>query len=289
MRCRRLAPAALPEGSYQQPSVSYNGDRVLFSYCRAQTAPLNRESNLDRFYHLYEMGTTGLDLRQISEGPFDDFARIPSTARSSSSRPAAVDIIVAGGARARCTRWRLSMRTAQTRHPISFHETHEWDPEVLNDGRVLYTRWDYVDRNAVQYQQLWSVHPDGSDVRIFYGNRTVNPVGVWEAQAVPGSQRVMATAAAHHAMTAGSIILVDVTKGIDFMEPITRLTPDALFPESEAPVAQGPTQSRFGGPAEMAEDPWRLRRKPIVGRVTVTAVPIRCRRSSSSPPTVSTA
>jgi mono/diheme cytochrome c family protein len=43
----------------------------------------------------------------------------------------------------------------------------------------------------------------------------------------------MATAAAHHAMTAGSIILLDVAQGADGERPITRLTPDALFPESE--------------------------------------------------------
>ena len=109
-------------------------------------------------------------------------------------------------------------------HVISFHETHEWDPAVLNDGRIIYTRWDYVDRHAVHYQQLWSVRPDGSDVRAFYGNNTLNPVGVWEARPVPGSNRVMATAAAHHAMTAGSIILLDVARGIDGLEPITRLT-----------------------------------------------------------------
>jgi mono/diheme cytochrome c family protein len=107
---------------------------------------------------------------------------------------------------------------------------------VLHDGRVLYTRWDYVDRNAVFYQQLWSTRPDGSDVRIFYGNNTYNPVGIWESRPVPGSNRVMATAAAHHAMTAGSIVLLDVTRGIDGLNPIARLTPDAMFPESEVPV-----------------------------------------------------
>jgi hypothetical protein len=39
------------------------------------------------------------------------------------------------------------------------NETHEWDPVVGNDGRVLYTRWDYVDRHAVYYEQLWSARP----------------------------------------------------------------------------------------------------------------------------------
>ena len=75
-------------------------------------------------------------------------------------------------------------------------------------------------------------------MRSYYGNNTLNPVGVWEARAVPGSERIMATAAAHHAMTAGSIILVDTRRGTDGLAPITRLTPDAPFPESETTVVR---------------------------------------------------
>jgi len=121
-------------------------------------------------------------------------------------------------------------------HPISFHETQEWDPSVLDDGRVIFTRWDYVDRHAVFYQQLFTARPDGSAPASFYGNNTFNPVGIWEARQVPGSRRVMATAGAHHAMTAGSIILVDAERALDGPAAIARLTPDALFPESEYPI-----------------------------------------------------
>ena len=84
--------------------------------------------------------------------------------------------------------------TGESPRSISFHETHEWDPCLLNDGRVAYTRWDYVDRNAVHYQQLWSARPDGGNVRIVYGNNTWNPAGLWEVRPVPGSPRIMATA-----------------------------------------------------------------------------------------------
>ena len=71
---------------------------------------------------------------------------------------------------------------------------------------------------------------------IFYGNNTLNPIGTWEARAIPGSGLIMATAGAHHAMTAGSLILLDVNKGRDGLDPITRFTPDTPFPESESPV-----------------------------------------------------
>jgi len=238
MECRPLT-ATLPQGSFQHLDVSPDGSKLLFAYCEAPSNPRDRTQYLDRFYHLYEVRADGSALRRLTDGPYDDFAPryLPngkivfiSTRRGGYHRCGAGP----------CPVYTLTLSNADGSdpRPISYHETHEWDPAVLHDGRVVYTRWDYVDRHAVHYQQLWSVRPDGSDVRIFYGNNTLNPVGVWEAQAVPGSHRVMATAAAHHAMTAGSIILLDVTRGVDGLEPITRLTPDALFPESEAPVAR---------------------------------------------------
>ena len=245
MATRRID--SLPTGSFLHPDVSWDGQRVLFAFCK--TAPVRTKSSAQasQFYHLFEMSVDGSNLRQLTEGTFDDFSAryLPngkimfiSTRRGGFHRCG----------RGPCPTHTLALANADGSEPrvISFHETHEWDPAVLNDGRVLYTRWDYVDRHAVHYQQLWTVQPDGSAVESFYGNNTLNPVGVWEARAVPGSRRVMATAAAHHAMTSGSIILVDVTKKNDGLQPITRLTPDALFPESEFPV--GRWHARAGVP-----------------------------------------
>ena len=104
-------------------------------------------------------------------------------------------------------------------HSISFHETHEWTPCLMPDGRLLYSRWDYVDRNGVLYQHLWTARPDGGGVRIYYGNNTWNPCGTWEARPVPDSTKVMAIAGPHHAMAAGSVVLIDTLKGIDGTAP----------------------------------------------------------------------
>ncbi len=232
MQTRQLD--SLPTGSFLHPEVSWDGRRVLFAFCKIDSKDKTKQN-----YHLFEMEADGSKLRQLTTGPFDDFSPryLPnekimfiSTRRGGFHRCG----------RGPCATHTLALANQDGSEPqvVSFHETHEWDPAVLNDGRVIYTRWDYVDRHAVHYQQLWTVRPDGSAVAAFYGNNTLNPVGVWEARAVPGSRRVMATAAAHHAMTSGSIILLDVTRENDGLQPITRLTPDALFPESEFPVGR---------------------------------------------------
>ncbi len=241
MRHRELT-GSFPAGSFTRPEVSFDGATIYVGFCVCETAPeaWRDPAVMDRRYHLFRMDADGSGAAQITDGRFDDYFPVclpngkllfVSTRRGGFHR-------CGGGP---CFVYTLALAEADGSNPrpISFHETNEWDPSVLGDGRVIYTRWDYVDRNAVYYQQLWSVRQDGTDVRIFYGNNTFNPAGVWEARAVPGSNKVMATAAAHHAMTAGSIILLDVTRGVDGSEPITRLTPDALFSETEAPVMHG--------------------------------------------------
>lgn len=240
MRTRRL-DHGLPTGSYEFADVSYDGRTVLFAFCAVDRVPPDRVAHLDRHFHLYEASVDGPSpVRQLTDGPYDDFAGryLPSGKIAFiSTRRGGFHRCGAGP----CPVHALAVCDADGSdpHPISFHETHEWDPSVGTDGRLVYTRWDYVDRHAVHYQQLWSARPDGSDVRALYGNATLSPVGVWEARPVPGSGLFMATASAHHAMSAGSIIRVDPARGVDGPEPITRLTPDALFPESEAPVSNG--------------------------------------------------
>ncbi len=239
MRCRELIAGKLPSGSFQHPEVSFEGDRVLFSFCETPAPPEDPiQGHHGRYYHLYQMRADGGDLRRLTDGPFDDFAPryLPD------GRLLFVSTRRLGWHRCGnpgCENYTLTVADADGSGPrsLSHHETQEWDPAVLHDGRIVYTRWDYVDRNAVFFEQLWSTAPDGSRPQSLFGNMTFNPVGIFEAKAIPGSPRIMATAAAHHAMTAGSIILVDVAEGVDGVRPLTRLTPDAPFPESETTVA----------------------------------------------------
>jgi predicted esterase len=245
MRTRDLTPAALPPGNFMTPELSYDARRVLFAYCPVKEAPASWDFNEQTRpwrYHLHELTLDSGKVRALTEGDTDDFSPVLlpsgevlflSTRRGGYHRCG----------RGPCFVYTLAQMDADGRNArsISFHETHEWDPSLLNDGRVIYTRWDYVDRNAVHYQQLWSALPDGTGAGILYGNNTWNPTGIWEARAIPGSARIMATAAPHHGMSAGSVILVDTTRGLDGKEPLTRLTPDVRFPESEFPLAVGPS------------------------------------------------
>jgi hypothetical protein len=96
---------------------------------------------------------------------------------------------------------------------FSYHETHEWHPSVANDGMVVYTRWDYVDRDTNIAHHIWTCFPDGRDPRSLHGNyparRETRPWMEMSIRAIPGSHRFVATAAAHHGNAFGSLVMID--------------------------------------------------------------------------------
>jgi hypothetical protein len=52
-------------------------------------------------------------------------------------------------------------------HQISFNQSHDLDPSVLSDGRVVFSRWDNMgSRNAMH---LYTMNPDGTEMEILYG------------------------------------------------------------------------------------------------------------------------
>lgn len=270
MEVRRLADT-MPQGSYMHPEVTHDGQRIVVAFCATDAPPEDTfQGAKGRYYHLYEITDDGTAWRQLTDGAFDDFSPkdLPNgRIMFISTRRGGMHRCGTPG----CEVYTLTLMNGDGSEiqTVSFHETQEWDPAVLNDGRVVYTRWDYVDRDAVHYQQLWVTRPDGTGPAAFYGNNTLNPVGVWEARAIPGSGRIMATAAPHHGMTAGSIILVNPTIAIDGLEPLTRLTPEVPFPESEAlllphwratpgpePPDRSPEMDRW--PGQCYRSPWPL-------------------------------
>ena len=146
---------------------------------------------------------------------------------------------------------------------ISFHETNEWHPSVGNDGKIAYTRWDYVDRDSDIAHHLWTCYPDGRDPRSLHGNypvaRESRPWMELSIRAIPGSEKFVAVAAAHHGQSYGSLILIDPTADDDnAMSQVRRLTPDVHFPESESAPGRPHAKGRHDPRAEVFGSPWPL-------------------------------
>ncbi len=253
-----LLDAQLPAGSYLEPRLSYDGGRVLLAFVAARPEglepgllPVNEAGGEDGYYHLYVVNTDGTGLRQLTSGPYDDMMGtwLPdgdvvfcSTRRQGYSRCFGPQF---------SRRWhsytlhRLNPDTGAIQR-LSVNDVSEWFPEVGADGRLLFARWDYIDRDAVTHQNLWSMNPDGTNQMAVWGNATPKPHCMFQAKAVPHSRRIAFTASAHHAVTGGPICLLDpAVDSASDLKAVTRVTP-LPFPEAE------------GRLAEYYESPWPL-------------------------------
>ncbi len=240
---RDLLGDRLAGGNILEPRLSYDARKIVFSYveCPKETldiASLNNTSD-EGFYHIYEIDSDGTGLRQLTDGPFDDLMPtwLPDggIAFSSTRRRGY----------ARCFGAQFSPRWhVYTLHrmeadgsgirTLSWHDTNEWFPMVANSGRILYSRWDYIDRDAVTHQNVWAARPDGTNPVAVWGNAAPSPHCAFQLQPIPDSNKVVFTASAHHSVTGGSIVVLDPAVDNNAQAALTRITPEVAFPEAES-------------------------------------------------------
>ncbi len=245
LSCHDLLAGQLASGNVLEPRLSYDGTRIVFSFVQCRTDGSGWDPNLidnhadEGFYHVWTVNVDGTNLRQLTSGPYDDLMPcwLPDggIAFSSTRRRGY----------ARCFGGQFSQRWhVYTIHRmnddgtgiriLSAHDTNEWFPTVSNTGDILYSRWDYIDRDAVTHQNLWAMRPDGTNPIAIWGNATSAPHCSFQLQPIPGSEKLVFTASAHHSITGGSIAIVDPSVSNNGQEAITRLTPAVPFPEAES-------------------------------------------------------
>ncbi|MCK4998759.1 MAG: hypothetical protein KAS23_04460, partial [Anaerohalosphaera sp.] len=96
----------------------------------------------------------------------------------------------------------------------------------MNDGRIIYSRWEYVARPAVPIQSLWTMKPDGTDVDGYFGNRVLDPGTFMEARSIGNSRKVLCVLTAHNGSCRGAIGVIDPDHGANAQEGITNVTPE---------------------------------------------------------------
>jgi hypothetical protein len=223
----QLMPQAPLHGSFWRPDLSFDGTKIVFCF-----KPHNEKS-----FHLYEINIDGSGLRQLTDGPYDDLDPIYlpdgkhiafSTTRGHTyvrCMPPTNAFVLA-----RCD------RDGHDIYLISCNNEPDYLPSVMDDGRIIYTRWEYTDKPLWRDQALWTVNPDGTAASTYWGNQSVWPDLLKDARCIPGSNRVMFTGSAHHNWFGGSVGIVDRGKGINFPDGVTKVTADVAWPE----VGNGP-------------------------------------------------
>ncbi len=205
----------VPEGVIRDPDVSFDGNRILFSMRR------NRQDD----YHLYEINADGSELRQLTLGAgLSDIDPI--------YLPSGQILFTSTREPKYCMCNRHIMGNLFTMdadganiQQIGHSTLHEGHAALLPDGRVIYDRWEYVDRNFGDAQGVWVTNPDGTNHAIYWGNNTNSPGAVLDARPIPGSELFIGNFSSCHDRPWGALAIVDRRRGLDGREPVIRTWP----------------------------------------------------------------
>jgi hypothetical protein len=212
-------------GVIRDPDVSFDGQRILFAW--------KKSDRLDD-YHLYEIEVATGQVRQLTAGlGFADYEGmyLPTG-----------DILFNS---TRCVQtvdcWWTEVSNLYAcdedgRHlrRLTFDQVHTNYPQLLDDGRIVYTRWEYNDRGQIYPQPLFQMNPDGTNQTEFYGNNSFFPTSILHARGIPGTPKVVAIASGHHSSQAGKLIVVDPTRGrqenqgVQLIAPVRKTPADKI-------------------------------------------------------------
>ncbi|MGL6195443.1 MAG: hypothetical protein ACRC2T_11540, partial [Thermoguttaceae bacterium] len=236
---RELAPS-LKEGMIGRCNLSFDGKKVIFDY----------KAKIGEGFRIWEVGIDGTGLRQLTFPPDDEAARIAKYRQTwhplyyhhtDDMHPT---YLPDGGicfASTRCefgilcdgpdilTTSVLYRADADGKNieKLSNNSVSESAPSVMNDGKILYTRWEYVDNGSVTNKGLWSMRPDGTGSAEVYGANIVFPSVFNVGRAVPNSNDLfVCIGAPHMPLGVGTVMKVDTRLDRRGGEPVTYITPE---------------------------------------------------------------
>ncbi len=213
---RRVATILdVPQGMVRDPEVNFDGRRMVFALRRTPADS----------YHIYTAQCDGSALKQLTTAAdvddFDPFFLPDDHIAFTSTREPKYCM---------CNRhimanlYRMEPDGANI-HQIGKSTLFEGHGSVMDDGRILYDRWEYVDRNFGDGQALWTVNPDGTAHTVFWGNNTASPGAVIDARMIPGTQRAVCVFGSCHDRPWGALAIVDRRLGLDGGNPVIHIWP----------------------------------------------------------------
>lgn len=269
----RSLTTGLEGGVFGRMDLSWDAKKVVFDWKRT-----NEEG-----YRIYEVEIDGSGLRQILAAPENEAALVEKYRLEYhhgtddmhpcylpdggiafvSTRCQASTLCHGGDVFTTTVLYRMDADGGHLQQ-LSFGALSEFTPTVLPDGRIMYARWEYVDKGAVAAKCIWAMWPDGTGAAEIYGNDIPFPTTMSQARPIPGVPcKYVLLGCPHYPQNAlGTILRIDMGKPIRTDEPMTYVTPEVQvlaeggwhFRDS----ASGQMVADRDGQGPLFRDPWPL-------------------------------
>jgi hypothetical protein len=202
-----------PHGVIRDPNLSFDAQTLVFSL---------RDNFKTDDYHLYTMELATRKVRQITFSPIVGGKILPCSDTApcfipsgdlvfQSTRCAQMDVC---WAHPTSNLYTCDVAGRYVRR-LAFDQVGTMTPQTLADGRVIYTRWEYMDRNPFYLQPLFVMNADGTGQTAFYGNNSIYPAALIHARGIPHTEKIIAVVSGHHVLQKGKLAIIDRARGTE--------------------------------------------------------------------------
>ena len=189
--------------------LHFDGERLMFSSIDEQNA-----------WAVYEINVDGSGLKKLSpDGAPDvdwfDACYLPEEGVILSCSNAGFQGLPCVNGNAKMANiYRIDNNNNVVRQ-LTYEQDSDWHPRVMNDGRIMYLRWEYTDTPHFFNRVLFSMMPDGRQQRALWGSGSYFPAAYKHPRAIPGHpSMILGVVSGHHSLPeSGRMMLLDPNVG----------------------------------------------------------------------------
>jgi hypothetical protein len=141
---------------------------------------------------------------------------------------------------------------------VGFDQVNTFYPVLMEDGSVLYTRWEYNDRDITNTMGLFYMYPDGAHQTEWFGNQNGWPYSILHGRPIPGTKnsKVIAVGGGHHGPYCGELLIIDRSLGTNGTASISMIAPkrDTKPSVKKSDVSMGNADFRWENPYPLDEN-----------------------------------
>jgi hypothetical protein len=147
---------------------------------------------------------------------------------------------------------------------VGYDQVHTFYPQMMSDGKILYTRWEYNDRLLTSAMGLFTMNPDGSHQTELFGNQTHWPMTFINAKQIPNSNKIISVISGHHAPYSGELCIVDPNIARNGLSAVQLVAPLRDPPANPGYGTDGGVQFLFQNPLPLDEQTFIVSWRPSV-------------------------
>ncbi|MGB2808658.1 MAG: SUMF1/EgtB/PvdO family nonheme iron enzyme [Sedimentisphaerales bacterium] len=186
--------------------LHFDGEKLMFSM-----------PDSGKFWQVFEIDTNGTNLRQVSPDDQPDVHNFDScylpNGKIAYISTAPFQGVPCNAAVNVGMTYVMDADGKNVRQ-LCFEQDHNFCPTVMNDGRILYLRWEYTDIPHVWARFLFTMNPDGTCQREHYGSGGYWPNAIFFARPIPDHPtKVVGIATGHHVGRVGELVIFDPSLG----------------------------------------------------------------------------